>query len=80
MTATGAPVSELREQLEAAERHEFRVALRALLMRPLMPATDEAFPVVRRHGTALRDWLSRETGWSLQVSRSHARLRKTRPG
>ncbi len=77
MTATGAPVSELREQLEAAERHEFRLALRAMLMRPLLPATDDAFPVVRRHATALRDWLSREAGWSLQVSRSHARLRKT---
>lgn len=75
--ATVAPVSELREQLEAAERHEFRLALRALLMRPLLPATDDAFPSVRRHATALRDWLSRETGWNLQVGRSHARLRKT---
>jgi uncharacterized protein (TIGR02678 family) len=77
VTGPGAPVSELREQLEAAERHEFRLALRALLMRPLLPATDVAFPAVRRHAGALRDWLSRETGWSLQVSRSHARLRKT---
>ena len=72
-----APVSELREQLEAAQRHEFRLALRALLMRPVLPAADDAFPAVRRQAAALRDWLSRETGWSLQVGRSHARLRKT---
>jgi uncharacterized protein (TIGR02678 family) len=77
VSATDAPVSELREQLEAAERHEFRVALRALLMRPLLPASDDAFPAVRRQASALRDWLARETGWSLQVDRSHARLRKT---
>lgn len=77
MSATDAPVSELREQLEAAERHEFRVALRALLMRPLLPASDDAFPAVRRQAAALRDWLARETGWSLQVDRAHARLRKT---
>jgi uncharacterized protein (TIGR02678 family) len=77
VSAAEAPVSELREQLEAAERHEFRLALRALMMRPLMPASDEAFPAVRRQATALRDWLAREAGWSLQVGRAHARLRKT---
>jgi uncharacterized protein (TIGR02678 family) len=77
VSTTDASVSELREQLEAAERHEFRLALRALLMRPLLPAADDAFPAVRRQASALRDWLARETGWSLQVDRSHARLRKT---
>ncbi|GGI09393.1 TIGR02678 family protein [Egicoccus halophilus] len=77
MSTVDAPVSELREQLEAAERHEFRLALRTLLMRPLLPATDDAFPAVRRQATALRDWLASETGWILHVDRSHARLRKT---
>jgi uncharacterized protein (TIGR02678 family) len=77
MSAVDAPVSELREQLEAAERHEFQLALRTLLLRPLLPATDDAFPAVRRQATALRDWLAHETGWGLQVDRSHARLRKT---
>ena len=77
MSVVDAPVSELREQLEAAERHEFRLALRTLLMRPLLPATDDTFPAVRRQATALREWFARETGWALQVDRSHARLRKT---
>ncbi len=77
MSTVDAPVSELREQLEAAERHEFRIALRTLLMQPLLPATDERFPAVRRQATALREWFSREAGWSVQVDRSHARLRKT---
>ena len=77
MSAVDAPVSELREQLEAAERHEFRLALRTLLLRPLLPASDDRFPAVRRQATALREWFARETGWALQVDRSHARLRKT---
>ena len=77
MSAVDAPVSELRAQLEAAERHEFRVALRTLLVRSLLPASDDRFPAVRRQATALREWFAHETGWSLQVDRSHARLRKT---
>ncbi len=77
MTVGAAPLSALREQLEAAERQERRVAVRALLMRPFLPASDEAFPTVRRHAGWLRDWFARETGWTLHVDRSHARLRKT---
>jgi len=77
VSADTAPVSELREQLAATERHERRVAVRALLMRPFLPGGDEAFPLVRRHATWLRDWFAREAGWSLTVDRSHARLRKT---
>ncbi len=77
MSAVDTPISELREQLEAAERHEFRLALRTLLMRPLLPASDDRFPAVRRQATALREWFIRETGWALQVDRAHARLRKT---
>lgn len=69
--------SDLREQLEATERHERRVAIRALLMRPFLPASNEAFSSVRRHARWLRDWFVRETGWILQVDRSHARLHKT---
>lgn len=77
MTIGAARVSELREQLDAAEQHERRSAARALLMRPFLPASDEAFPLVRRHAGWLRDWFARETGWTLHVDRSHARLRKT---
>lgn len=77
MSATPAPVSELREQLEATERHERRLAVRALMMRPFLPAGDDVFPLVRRHAGWLRDWFAKETGWPLTVDRSHARLRKT---
>ncbi len=77
MSATTAPVSELREQLQAVERQERRIAVRALLMRPFLPAGDDAFPLVRRQAGWLRDWFASETGWSLHVDRSHARLRKT---
>lgn len=71
------PVAELRAQLEATEREEFRRALRALLMRPLLTPEDAVFPLVRRQAAALRDWFAREAGWSLHVDRAHARLRKT---
>ena len=76
-TDPAAPRSELREQLDATERHERRAAARALLMHPFLPADHDAFPAVRRHATWLRDTFARETGWLLQVDRSHARLRKT---
>ena len=58
---------------EAEERER---ALRALLMRPLMPAGDPALELVRRHAAYLRDWFGRETGWNLQVERQCARLYK----
>ena len=58
------------------ERDSFRVAVRALLMTPLMGSAHEDFPAVRRHGEALRDWFSREAGWTLQVERDVARLHK----
>ncbi len=58
-----------------------RAALRALLRRPLLTA--EADPedvvLVRRYQVELRDWLSRETGWRLQVDAETARLFKTAP-
>jgi len=61
-------------KLQAAEERER--ALRALLMRPLMPAGDPALELVRRHAAYLRDWFGRETGWNLQVERQCARLYK----
>lgn len=51
-------------------------ALRALLMRPLMTASDPDFAAVRRHADFLRGWLGRETGWVLRVDRDCARLSK----
>jgi uncharacterized protein (TIGR02678 family) len=58
-----------------------RAALRALLRRPLLTAESEPEDVVlvRRYQVELRDWLSRETGWRLQVDAETARLFKSAP-
>lgn len=61
------------------QREEFRRAVRALLMQPLMAPSHEDFPAVRRQAERLRDWFLREAGWMLQVERDAARLFK-RPG
>jgi uncharacterized protein (TIGR02678 family) len=71
------PAMAVNERLDATEQQDRRTAVRALLMRPFMSASDEAFGHVRRHAGWLREWFARETGWTLQVDRSHARLRKT---
>ena len=60
----------------AQQQDEFRRALRALLMRPLMSSGYEDFPAVRRQAVRLRDWFAREAGWTLQVEREGARLFK----
>lgn len=66
------PAEVLARQQEA-ERER---ALRALLMRPLLAATDPDYAPVRRYAPSLRDWLARETGWTLHVERECARLYK----
>lgn len=71
-----APNSELKDVLRHQEAEERESALRALLMRPLLPAGDPALELVRRHAAYLRDWFGRETGWALQVERQCARLYK----
>ncbi|PRY70932.1 TIGR02678 family protein [Halomonas ventosae] len=69
-------MDELSDTLARQRLEEQRRALRALLARPLLRADDTAFPVVRRHAAALRDWLARETGWHLQSERDFVRLHK----
>jgi uncharacterized protein (TIGR02678 family) len=66
----------LGQQQQRQQRDEFRSALRALLMTPLMGAAHEDFAAVRRQADALRDWFARETGWVLHVEREGARLYK----
>ncbi|WP_405139850.1 TIGR02678 family protein [Sphaerisporangium sp. NBC_01403] len=63
---------------EAAQR---RTAMRALLAKPLLTVESDAATLllVRRHIAALRDWLSRETGWRLLADAETARLFKTAP-
>jgi len=58
------------------QQDEFRRALRALLMRPLMASSHEDFPAVRRQAARLSDWFAREVGWPLDVERDGARLFK----
>ena len=64
------------EMQQRHQRDEFRVALRALLMQPLMGSTHEDFAAVRRQAERLHEWFMRETGWALQVEREGARLYK----
>jgi uncharacterized protein (TIGR02678 family) len=57
-------------------REEFRGALRALLMTPLMTPAHCEFAAVRRHADELREWFGREAGWVLHIERDCARLHK----
>jgi uncharacterized protein (TIGR02678 family) len=66
----------LADALERSRSEERRRALRALLARPLLPAHHPAYPLVRRHAEALRQWLAREAGWDLRVEGDFARLHK----
>lgn len=71
--------------LDASDFHraselERQEALRALLRRPLLVADHaeqrEDFAKVRRQAEPLRQWLSRHTGWRLEVTFECARLYK----
>jgi uncharacterized protein (TIGR02678 family) len=66
----------IRERQQHVRRDEFRGAVRALLMTPLMSPAHEDFTAVRHHAEALREWFAREAGWVLQVERDGARLFK----
>ncbi|MDQ0773889.1 uncharacterized protein (TIGR02678 family) [Streptomyces aurantiacus] len=72
----------LAEVLEGQRAADLQRAARALLKEPLLtadgPYTDE-FRLVRRHATELRDWFTRNVGWTLRTDADAARLRKT-PG
>lgn len=72
----------LTDALAANRDAERRKAARALLRKPLLRADGgeaEAFVLVTRHLTALREWFDRETGWRLVVNSELARLVKTVP-
>ena len=66
----------LSELQRTQQQDEFRNALRALLMCPLMSPNHADFPAVRRQSERLREWFARETGWPLHVDREGARLFK----
>lgn len=73
------PFQELSEFQRASEQ-ERQEALRALLRRPLLiadhPEHREDFAKVRRQAGPLRQWFSKHTGWSLDVTAECARLYK----
>jgi uncharacterized protein (TIGR02678 family) len=64
------------QQQRRFQNEEFRSAVRALLMTPLMSPDHDDFPAIRRQADALRDWFGRETGWALHVEQEGARLYK----
>src|SRR5438105_10550428 len=69
-------VDRLADVLVHQRDEERERALRALLMQPLLPSSDPAYALVRRHTEYLRDWLARECGWPLLIERDAARLYK----
>jgi uncharacterized protein (TIGR02678 family) len=64
------------QQQRRQQQDEQRLAVRALLMRPLMGVHDDALPLVRRHAEALSAWFQSQAGWPLLVERDGARLFK----
>jgi uncharacterized protein (TIGR02678 family) len=76
LSQAGKDSRRIGELQRAQQQDEFRRALRALLMRPLMSSAHEDFPAVRRQATRLSDWFAREAGWPLHIEREGARLLK----
>jgi uncharacterized protein (TIGR02678 family) len=68
--------AQLADVLKHQHDEERERAIRALLMRPLLPAWGPEFVHVRRHAKDLHEWFARECGWSLRVQRDCARLYK----
>jgi uncharacterized protein (TIGR02678 family) len=74
------PVGDVIERHDLADRQR---ATRSLLRHPLLtPAgpDPDAFTLVRKHAATLREWFASEAGWTLQVERGVARLRKLPAG
>jgi uncharacterized protein (TIGR02678 family) len=70
------------DALERRDLEERQAAVRALLRYPLLAAgrpDPNAFKLVRRHASWLRDWFAEVAGWSLRVDNGLARLQKRVP-
>jgi uncharacterized protein (TIGR02678 family) len=73
----------LSDVLEMQLAEQRRRAVRALLKQPLLTgrgSNRQAFSEIRRHAGWLTEWFARETGWSVQIDHSVARLRKIPTG
>ena len=66
----------LVDVLDQQRDEERERALRALLLKPLLADGSAELALVRRHAEHLREWLARETGWTLTIERGCARLYK----
>ena len=69
----------LSEVLEAQLADQRGRALRTLLRQPLLTSRGpdrQKFADVRKHAGWLAEWFGRETGWTVHVDHSVARLRK----
>lgn len=73
---TAGDSSSIDRRQQSQQRDEFRTAVRALLMTPLMSPAHEDFVAVRRQSSALQEWFAHEIGWSLRVERDGACLYK----
>lgn len=72
-------MSAVDDVLASSRAGELRRAARALLRRPLVRANgpeSEAFVLIRRHASTLREWFDRNTGWRLIIEADLARLVK----
>lgn len=74
--AQGGDSTRVSDIQQRHQREEFQTAVRALLMKPLMPSQHPDFPTIRRQTARLQEWFQREAGWPLHVSRDGARLFK----
>jgi uncharacterized protein (TIGR02678 family) len=72
----------LSDVLEAQLAEQRRRAVRALLRQPLLTGASnrQMFGEVRRQAGWLTEWFGRETGWSVQIDHSVARLHKIPAG
>lgn len=72
----------IEERLNSATKLERQNALRALLARPMLSAhgtSANLFALIRRHADSLREWLTENCGWRLQLDSEFVRLQKTPP-
>ncbi|MGW7533418.1 TIGR02678 family protein [Amycolatopsis sp. NPDC054798] len=75
-------MSQLANQLAAAEREEVALGIRQLLATPLITerGKPDAFDLIRRRGDPIRQWFDYYCGWALTVEPrlGYARLAKVR--
>lgn len=72
-------LTRLEEAMDASSVQERQQAVRALLAKPLLVASDEAFTSVRKHQDWISNWFAHHAGWQIATSAETVRLRKTPP-